>query len=223
MFNENQNEPLILSIGSKNTTTRVVILKLDLLTNRWTKLQSLLFKQEFVKHFVINGELFLIGCSSDDFCAVYKWTQSQFRRHQKVNSKIFESIKHIYGEQGIVIVETFNRTLSFFTSEEIVSDQSSLELPMPLNIVDYAVVKSEANQNLFYAELILNKTSLAVNLYKVSFKKVHRGVERNAVKAEDVIECIAKLKSLLKTRFPLVQSSHHKVEVSHVCLKLYLT
>lgn len=204
------NEPLILSIGSENTTTRVVVLKLDLATNRWKKQQSLHFKQEHVKNYESNGQLYLIGCSSEAFCAIYKWKQSQFRRHQKVNNKIFESIKKVNGGHGVIIVEKFDRTLSFLTTDNIV--EPSLELVIPSDTVDYAVVKSEANKNLYYVEFMMNKTSLTINLYEISFVKTLRDANKPATKVKDVIECIAKLKSRLKNRFPSVQSSHQKVD-----------
>lgn len=43
VFNENINEPLIVSIGFDKNTTRVIILKLNPSTNRWSKLQRFVY------------------------------------------------------------------------------------------------------------------------------------------------------------------------------------
>lgn len=206
IFNENVNEPLILSIGYGNTT-RVVILKLNLQTNRWTKLQSLYFKQDYVRHYVIKGRLYLIGCSSDSYCSIYEWKQSLFRRHIKVNNQIFEKIKRIYFQHGIIITEDHQRNLSLYTTDDIVSASPVLLFSSPPDVASYAVYKSPANQKLFYVEFSLLKTTLAINFYDISINKAHEISEKSESKHSDGAECVAKLKSYLKNRISTVQSS----------------
>lgn len=128
-------------------------------------------------------------------------------------------MKNVYSEHGVVIVENFDRHLEFFTSERIVGARATVELDIHLNTLDYAIVKSEVDQNLFYSEIIVNKTSLAVNLYKMTFEKTPQSIEKNAQKFQDVMECVANLKSLMKNRFPMVQSSQQKVDRDFLMVK----
>lgn len=210
IFNEDVNEPLILSIGYGNTT-RVVILKLNLQTNRWTKLQSLYFKQDYVRHYVIKGRLYLIGCSSDSFCAIYEWKQSLFRRYIKVNNQIFEKIKRIYYQHGMIITEDHQRNLSLYTTDDIVSVSPVLLLSNPPDVASYAIYKSPVSQKLFYVEFALQKTSMAINFYDITVNKALEITEKSESKHGNSVECVASLKSYLKNRIPTVQSSQNLV------------
>jgi hypothetical protein len=208
VFNENINEPLILSIGLGNTT-RVVIMKLNLETNRWVKLQSMHFKQDYIEHYVVDGQLYLIGCSTETFCAIYKWTGSEFRRHVKINGLIFEKIKKISYKHDIVVMESFEKKLSLYTSNDITATQPGLTIAKSSNVVDVALYKSPFDQQLFFVEFLANKTSLAVNFYELSIIKSRDAGDGGDSK--NPIECVARLKALLKNRIPKVQSSHQSV------------
>lgn len=209
MFNKNDTEPLILSIGHGNTS-RVIILKLNVETNRWVKLQSMHFKQDYIKHYVVDNKLYLIGCSTEVFCAIYEWKSDQFRRQHKLNSQIMDKIRSIYFGNDIVIMERSQNKLSFYTSNDIVNINPGLTRLRPLNVVDYAIYKSLIHQELFYVEFVFNKTSLAVRFYGISIDK--RGtVESRDVKLNNPVECVAQLKALLKARMPKVQSSQQHV------------
>lgn len=210
IFNEDATEPLVLSIGYGNTT-KVVISKLNPEFNRWTKLQSMHFKQDYIKHYVVDKQLFLIGCSSEDFCAVYKWTNDQFRRQHKLNSQVVEKIKSVYSRHDIVVMENFHRQISFYSLDDIATLQPGLERSNSVNVADYALYKTPSDHQLFYVEFIFNKTSLAINIFNIGIHKAHGASDRSELKLKDPIECVAKLKSYLKSRIPVVQASHQHV------------
>lgn len=212
MFNTNTSEPLILSVGVGNTT-RVVILKLNLETNRWTKLQSMHFKQDYIKYYVVKGNLYLIGCSSDAFCAIYKWINGQFRRHQKLSSQVMEKITDVRFKHDLVILEKFRNELSFFTSDDIINSQPASVRINPSNLADYTVYKSPINHRLFFAEFIFSKTSLAVNFQEIFVERIYEDVEKSKTQPSDPLECIAQLKSHLKNRITKVQSILQNVSV----------
>jgi hypothetical protein len=210
VFNENPAEPLILSIGF-GSTTRVVILKLNLETNRWTKLQSMHFKPDYIKHYVVDGKLYLIGCTTDAFCAIYKWTNDHFRRHSKLDSQVFEKIKDIYYQHDIVVMENFQEKLSFYSSDDIVSVRPGLTRDASTNLSNYAIFKSPIHNKMFFVEFIFNKTSIAINFFDLSVDKVKEESDRDGRSLKDPMTCIKELKAILKTRFVKIQSSHDNV------------
>lgn len=67
VYNENPDETLILSIGygNENQSTRVVVFRHDSDSNNWIKLHSMHFKKDYIEHYIIDGKLYLIGCSTD--------------------------------------------------------------------------------------------------------------------------------------------------------------
>jgi hypothetical protein len=206
VHDEKAGEPLILSIGLGNTT-RVVIMKLNVDTNRWVKLQSMHFKQDYIEHYAIDGQLYLIGCSTETFCAIYKWTGSEFRRHVKMTGMIFEKIKQISYKHDIVVMENFEKKLSLYTSDDITVTQPGLTLAKPPNVSDVTIYKSPFDQQLFFVEfLVSNKTSIDVNFYELSVMKSREAGD--GVDPKNPIECVARLKTHLKNRITKVQSSH---------------
>lgn len=206
VYNENNAEPLILSVGFGNTT-RVTILKLNLETNQWTKLQSMHFTQSYIKHYVMHGQLYLIGCPTDAFCAIYRWTNDQFRRHVKLSSQVLKKVKDIYFRHDMVIVESFQAQLSFYSSDDVLNARPGLMRTNPPSVVDFAVYKSPISQLLYFVEFIFKRTSLAINFYDISIDKIRDRDGRSELKLKDPIECITKLKALLKTRITKVQAS----------------
>lgn len=66
LVNEGTDSPLLLSIGYGNKTqsTRVAVFKHVIETNRWTKMQSMHFKKNYIEYYVADGNLYLIGCST---------------------------------------------------------------------------------------------------------------------------------------------------------------
>lgn len=210
IYNKGDNEPVILAIGFGNTT-HVVVLKLNFGTSRWNKLQSMHFKQDYIKHYVVNDQLFLIGCSTDAFCAIYKWGGSQFRRHQKLSNQVFEKFKEVYYSHDLVVMESPKRKLSFFTFEDLVNMKAGLMHSIPANVASYAIYKSPFDQQLSFAEFIFNKTTLVINFYEIIMEKIHERVETGDATLRNPVECVAKLKTLLKVRMPKVQISQLNV------------
>jgi hypothetical protein len=210
IYNQGDKEPLILAIGF-GETTRVVILKLSSDNGRWTKLQSMHFKQDYIKHYVVDDELYLIGCSTDAFCAIYKWGGAHFRRYQKLSNQVFEKIKDVYFNHDLVIMESPMRKTSFFTFEDLVSMKPGLVQAIPPNVADYAIYKSPHNQQLFYAEFIFKKTILVLNFYEIVIDKVHERADIGNLTLKNPIECVTKLKAMLKGRMPKVQLSQMNV------------
>lgn len=211
VFNENVYEPLILSIGFEKNTTRVIILKLNPTTKRWTKLQSLHFKQDYIEHYVVDGQLYLIGCSTESFCAVYKWTNSQFRRHIKINSRVFEKIRNVNYRHNIIMTENFQNGLTFYSSDDIVGARPALTWKAPPNLVDYTIFESLSNKQLYFVEFIFAKTSLAINFYEMAITRYRGGSDRADGRIKDAVECISRLKAFLKNRIPQIQASHQQV------------
>lgn len=213
VFKENTSEPLVFAVGISNDTTRIVSLKLNVETNKWSKLHSLYFKKGYIEHYVVNGQLYVIGCSTDAFCAIYKWKRGHFQRHLKITSQVYERIKSVYYQQDIVVVESFQDTLSFFTSDNIVSLQPEFLMAKRVNVADFAIYKSPGG-NVFFVEFLVNKTSLTVNFYKISIeKRIEEPNEQLAAAKPSSLECVAMLKSQLKHRMPTVQALQQKVQV----------
>lgn len=209
-FNQNSKEPLIISIGFGNAS-RVMILKLNLETNEWTKLQSMHFKQDNIKHYVIDEQLFLIGCTTDTFCAIYKWTGNQFRRQYKLNANFLDKIKNIYFAHGIVIMEDFHRHLSFHSGDDGINMKPGLTRQNSPNVVEYSLYKSPIHKTPFYVEFIFNITSLRINLYDIIVTEIGKDVNETLKLPMNPVERVASLKSFLKNRIAKVQSAQKHV------------
>lgn len=210
MYNQDDIDPLILAIGYGNTT-RVVVLKLDLKTNRWTKLQSMHFKQDYIKHYVVDRKLYLIGCSTDAFCAIYKWDGVHFRRHLKLSNQIYEKIKSVHYNHDLLVAESPQKSLAFFTLDNLATMKPGHVRSIHPNVSTYAIFKSQFDQKLSYAEFLFNKTILEMNFYDVDIEKVHERVESGDAMLKDPVECVARLKAILKSRMPKVQVSQLNV------------
>lgn len=172
---------------------------------------SLHFKQDYIEHYVVDGQLYLIGCSTNTFCAIYKWTRAQFRRYQKINSNIFERLKNVESRYDIVITENFKKQLAFHSTFDIVTSQPGL-VRDPENFVDYAIYKSPISDRLFFVEVIFNgKSSLDINFHKITVSKARDMDERANSRHKDARKCVQELKAALKSRIPLIQFSHQHV------------
>lgn len=172
---------------------------------------SLHFKQDYIEYYVVDGQLYLIGCPTDTFCAIYKWTRSQFRRHQKINNNIFEKLRNVESRHDIIITENFKKQLAFHSSYDIVTSQPGLMIS-PENVVDYAIYKSPISRRLFFVEFIFNgKSSLVISFHKITVSKGREVDERANSRHKDVRKCLQDLKATLRSRIPLVQSSHQHV------------
>jgi hypothetical protein len=210
VYNQGDKDPLILAIGYGNTT-RVVILKQNFETNRWVKLQSMHFKQDYIKHYVVDDKLYLIGCSTDAFCASYKWDGLHFRRHMKLSNHVYEKIKSVHYNHDLVITESPQRMLSIFTFDDLASMKPGLVRSIHPNVSTYAIFKSPIDAKLSYAEFIFNRTVLEMNFYEIEVEKVHERAETGDAMLQNPVECVAKLKSILKSRMPKVQGSQLNV------------
>jgi hypothetical protein len=210
IYNQGDKNPLILAIGYGNTT-HVVILNLNLDTNRWTKLQSMHFKQDYIKHYVVDKKLYLIGCSTDAFCAIYKWDGLHFRRHLKLSNQVYQKIRNVHYNHDLVITENPKRKLSFFTFNDLASMKPGLVRTIHPNVSTYAIFKSKTDQKLSYAEFIFNKTVLEMKFYQIGVEKVEERVEVGDAMLQNPVECVAKLKTILKSRMPKVQGSQLNV------------
>jgi hypothetical protein len=88
---------------------------------------------------------------------------NQFRRHEKLNNQIFERIKEVYFNHDIVIMESPQRKLSFFTFEDLISMKLGLVQSLAPSVTSYAIYKSPIDQQLSYAEFVFNITTLGIN------------------------------------------------------------
>lgn len=86
-----------------------------------------------------------------------------------------------------------------------------LERSIPVNTASYAIYKSPFDQQLSFAEFIFNKTTLVINFYDVVMEKIHERAETGDATLKNPVECVAKLKAMLKVRMPKVQSSQQNV------------
>lgn len=112
----------------------------------------------------------------------------------------------------MIITEDHQRNLSLFTTDDIISAPPVLLFTYPSDVASYAIYKSPANQKLFYVEFSLKPSILAINFYDVSINKAHETTEKSESKHGNGVECIANLKSYLKSRIPTVQSSQVLVQ-----------
>lgn len=209
IYNEANSEPLVLSIGNGNIT-RVVALKLELKNNRWTKLQSLHFKQNNIQHYIVKDQLYLIGCSTDLFCGIYKWNNKQFRRRLKINSQFFEATKEIHFQRDVVILESFEKKLSLYLDDDVINPQPSAVFTESVT-GNYAIFSSPILHQLFLVDFALQNTTLGIRFYRLSFRNV-KGMERSSPTTnEDPQECIRELKLKLKSRMPDIQGLQNMV------------
>ena len=186
-------------------------MSLNFETSRWTKLQSMHFKKDFIKHYVVDNKLYLIGCSTDAFCAVYKWDGAHFRRHQKLDNRVYEKIQKIHYKHDIVITESPEKKLSLFTLDNLASMKPGIVKSLMPEVNTYAILKSRYDQKISYVEFIFNETILEIDFYEMHIEKVHERAETEDSLLVNPIECVAKLKSILKNRMSKVQKSQLNV------------
>jgi hypothetical protein len=92
---------------------------------------------------------------------------------QKISNQIFEKIKKVYFKHDMVIMESPQRKLSFFSFEDLVSMKPGLVQSLAPSLASYAIYKSPIDQQLSYAEFVFNKTTLGINFYDIFIDKVH--------------------------------------------------
>ncbi|CAH1722500.1 unnamed protein product [Chironomus riparius] len=214
VFNESVNETLILSIGYGlgNQSTQVVTFRHDKQSNRWKKLQKMHFKNDYIEHFSIHEKLYIIGCSTDSFCAIYKWSGSNFLRHQKISSSVFEIIKTIYSRHNIIIIENFQNKLSLYSRSDIIGIKAGLVRSKSNDISEYTVYKSREG-HLYYVEIAKNETSMRASFYEMSITEVaHVKGTRSDAKDIDPIECVMQLKASMKNRVGGIKSSERNAK-----------
>lgn len=184
----------------------MVTLKLDLATGRFTKLQVLYFEKYSLQHYIIKGQLYLIGCSTDSYCAIYKWNNGQFRRRQKIRREFLNTVKRIFFHNDIVVVEKCEKKLSLVLNDDLTNPDTSFSVLPDSPTDDFAIFKSPLLQQLFLVHFALKKTDLAVNFYSLSLHKTNANMERSDSNLDDPKECTKQLKLRLKSRMPQIQS-----------------
>ncbi|CAO1435514.1 unnamed protein product [Diamesa serratosioi] len=203
IFNENKTSAPILSVvgfGNEKSNTIVVLLTIE--KNRLKKLQSMNFKQEYVEQYVLNETLYLIGCSTESFCAIYQWNDNVFQRHSKLNNQVFGQIKRIYSRYSIVITENFEKQILFHTDYNIIASTPKLIVNDAKSVFSLYMSFSK---KLYFIEYLLDKTSLIINFYEM---KIENAITDDNVGAHGTnpLECINKLKTLLKQRILKIHS-----------------
>ncbi|XP_070500855.1 uncharacterized protein fs(1)M3 [Chironomus tepperi] len=214
VFNESANETIILSIGygSGNQSTQVTTFRHDKQANRWKKPQKMQFKKDYIEHFSIHDKLYLIGCATDSFCAIYKWSGSHFQRHLKISSSVFEIIKSIYSRHNIIIIENFQNKLSLYSRSNIIGIKAGLVRSKTDDISEYTLYKSREG-HLYFVEIAKNETSMRARFYEMSIIEVAdvKGV-RSEEKDIDPIECVMQLKASMKNRVGGIKSSERNAK-----------
>lgn len=184
------------------------------------KLQSMNFKQEYVEQYVINETLYLIGCSTEckcnflspylyrliskpsclAFCAIYQWNDNYFQRHSKLNNQVFGQIKRIYSRYNIVITENYEKQILFHTDYNIIASTPKLIVNDARAVFS---LYSSFNKKKYFIEYLLDKTSLIINFYEMTIENANND---ETVGQINPLECIHKLKSLLKHRILKIHS-----------------
>lgn len=238
MFNENVEETIILSIGYGigNESTQVVSFKYDESEKRWKKLQKLRFKKDYIEYYSIHGKLYVIACFADcklkekifnfskflltvyiatffhttAYCAIYKWDGLKFKRHIKIASNAFEIIKSIYSHHSIIIVEDFQKKLSFYSTSDITGVKPGYTMVKSNEISEYATYKSLEGY-LYFVKISKNETSLQLSFYEMTITNGSAYESNSDTKVNDPIECVIQLKAAMKSRVAGVKSSERNV------------
>ncbi|CRL02513.1 CLUMA_CG015260, isoform A [Clunio marinus] len=207
VYNTNTTEPLVILIGI-GEINQIIVLKILHKRNKWKKLQRMQFKRSFIKCIVNKGNLYMIGCSTETYCAIYKWTNSQFRRYQKLSSQIQEKIKDIKFGHDIIVMENNERMMSFYTSPDFIGLRSALSRVNSLDHFDFTLFKMSTSQNLYFVDFLFNKTSFEINFYDVSeeHSKAISSERSNSASSPKPLKCVTNLKTILKNRILMVQS-----------------
>jgi hypothetical protein len=121
---------------------------------------------------------------------------------------VVEKVRNVYATHNLVIMEDSQRKLSFFSSNDIASLHPGLLRSSHSNVAGYAIYSAPSHKQNFYVEFIFSETTLAINFHNITIDKSR---ENRALKADDPIECVAKLKSFLKSRIVKIQSSQQYV------------
>lgn len=204
MFVFNNGDEKIIILESFEGDRRVVIFQLDTSKSALMRLQNMFLKQDHVKHFVINNNLFLIACTTEAFCAVYKWTNMQFRRHRKLSSQALESVKDIRSRHGLVLVEDFSNKISFYVREDdVISSEPGLIVNKTMT--DYDIFSVESNDKLYFAFFNVTDDDLVIKFHEIDISP--SATEPRIVKMEDPVDCVGNLKMNLKNRFINVDRS----------------
>lgn len=136
---------IAISLGN---IIRVVAMKVNIQTSQLTLLQSINFKKTNIHHFQINGDLYLLGCTGETFCAVYKWIHHQFRRQNKLSMEMLDKIKKIHFGHDIVIVEDTERNLLFQSIGAGVNMHTGTYRSNTTDDPQYVIYKSALHENL---------------------------------------------------------------------------
>lgn len=207
---EKSNGPLVLSVGYGNTT-QVIVFQLEVQTGRLTKLQSLHFKQNYAEHFVNKRRLFLIACSTESFCAVYKWNAGQFRRYFKISSQVLKKIARIEYQHDFVILHNYDHSLQLFATENIVQSRQGLFLEGTNEKSEYAICKSKSSSNQqssYFVDFNVKDSALVISFREILLVET---LQSSPNLKPDARNCSRELKSYLKQRISQVQASHQLV------------
>lgn len=199
MFTYNIRGDNIIILQSLENPATVLVFRIDTSNGKLSKLQNIFLKQNNVEHYVIDGELYLIACTTQTFCAVYKWTNLQFRRHRKLNANVFENVKSIYSYNDLVFVEDKSKNLQFYAREEDVASSKS-GLTIPKNFNEFLVYHSTFSERLYFVDANFTDKQLVIN-YREIVRGDNNFESRDADAAEiNPISFVTELKEQLKAR-----------------------
>lgn len=215
MFLYNVNGEDLIILESFESKARIVVFRIETTKGFVTKLQSMFLKKNHVEHFLIDRKLYLVACTTEMFCAVYKWTNLQFRRHRKLSSQIFENVKEIRSKHDLVIVEDSANNLLFHVREDdVVSSTPSLIIPK--NTSDYLIYKDKMDR-IYFVDANFTEDKLLMNFHEIELANLFES--REAI-PDNPVECIAELKENLKMRFSNVGKSRTLVSCSNDFFKV---
>jgi hypothetical protein len=154
---------------------------------------------------------FLIFFDISAFCGIYKWSDTQFQRQLKISNHVLEMIKSVSSNHNLIMVENFNNHLSFYTSSDILDVKPGAVVVKSSDVYKNLIYRS-MNNKLFYTEVKLNDTSIAISFEEINLIK--KSSDRANSVIDDPIECVKFLKMSLKNRLSKVKSSEQSVSLN---------
>lgn len=201
---------LVILESFENPAT-VLVFRINTLNGKLSKLQIIFLKQNNVEHYVIDGNLYLIACTTQSFCAVYKWTNLQFRRHRKLSAQVFEKVKSIYSRHDLVVVEdSLDNLLKIHSREEdVLTTDAGLAVPNDFN--EFLFYKSEPSRKVFFVDAKFTEKELLINFREIL--KMENNFESRSAAPENPAISIVELKEQLRQRIVNVGKSKTMVSL----------
>ena len=108
----------------------------------------------------------------------------------------------MYSRYNIVITENFEKQILFHTDYNIIASTPKLIVNDAKSVFS---LYSSFDKKLFFIEYLLDRTSLIINFYEMT-TEIANNDETVSAHRTNPLECIHKLKSLLKQRILKIHS-----------------